>query len=123
MEFFLDDTCLAIKTSGGYLRIYGLATGKQLYYDRFVDAYSASLQVFEDLQNQRLYLKGGPRSSICLDLGSWTALGYSENLLYYHENTDCVYMTGGTASLSYSSIPSTGELVQLASDLLKQETK
>ena len=123
MEFFLDDTCLAIKTSGGYLRIYDLATGKQLYYDRFDDAYSASLQVFEDLQNQRLYLKGGSRSSICLDLGSWTALGYSENLLYYHENTDCVYMTGGTASLSYSSIPSTGELVQLASDLLKQETK
>ena len=123
MEFFLDDTCLAIKTSGGYLRIYNLDTGKQLYYDQFADSYSGTLQIFEDLTHQRLYLNGGSRSGICLDLGSWTALGYPEHLLYYHSDSDQVYMSASpveSSPLSYSSIPETSELVQLARDFLSE---
>lgn len=125
MEFFLDDTCLAIKTSGGYLRIYDVATGKPLYYDQFADSYSGTLQIFEDLTHQRLYLNGGSRSGICLDLGSWTALGYPEYLLYYHPDSDLVYMSASpeeTSPLSYSSIPETSELVQLARDFLSEST-
>lgn len=125
MDFFLDDSCLAIKTSGGYLRIYNLDTGKQLYYDQFTDSYSGTLQIFEDLPHQRLYLKGGSRSGICLDLSNWTALGYPEYLLYYHADSDLVYMSASpeeTSPLSYSSIPETSELVQLARDFLSEST-
>ena len=125
MEFFLDDSYLAIKTSGGYLCIYDLATGEQLYYDQFDDSYSSTLQIFEDLTHQRLYLNGGSGSGICLDLGSWTALGYPEHLLYYHSDSDQVYMSASpveSSPLSYSSIPETSELVQLARDFLSEST-
>lgn len=121
MQFLLDDTHLAIKTSGGYLRIYNLFSGEQVYYDQFQDAFDHLLDVFEDSANQRLYLRGGPRSGICVDSRSWTALGYPESLLYYNSNTNLVYMTTSSweeSSLTYAQIPSTMELVQLGEDWL-----
>jgi hypothetical protein len=121
MQFFLDDTHLAIKSSGGHLLIYELATGTQVYRDQLYDAYSTKLQVFEDPEHNRLYLNCGSQSGLCLDLSSWTALAKPKNLLYYDSNTDLVYLatTGRDNSpIVCGTIPDTMELVELATELL-----
>ena len=123
MQFLLDDTHLAIKTSGGYLRIYDLASGEQVYHDKFNDSYSDRLEIYEDSAHDRLYLRGGDNSSICLDLRSWTALGYPDAMLYYHSATTSIYVKGNSWEgdpLLYGQIPSTAELVRLAADYLAE---
>ena len=126
MQFFQDDTCLAVKTAGGYLRIYELEYGTQLYYDQFKDAYSSVLQIYEDPRNQRLYLQGGSGSGICLDLRSWTVLGYPDDLLYYSTDADLLYVTApisSGAALWTGRIPGTLELVRIGSEFLAYENQ
>lgn len=124
MEFFLEDSCLAIKTSGGYLQLYDLSTGQRLYYTQMNDAYSEYLQIFEDSDNQRLYIHGGNRSGICLELGSWSWLGDADNLLCYHPGTGMVYQANrvsGKAPVSCAEIPNTLDLVKLARKALAKK--
>lgn len=124
MQFLLDDTHLAIKTSGGYLRIYDLASGEQVYHDKFNDSIFDCLEIYEDSAHDRLYLRGSNNSGICLDLSSWTTLGYPEAMLYFSSSMDTIYMEGNSREgdpLLYGHIPSTAELVRLASEYLETE--
>ena len=121
MRFFLDDTHLAIKASGGHLLIYDLATGTQVYRDQLNDAYASTLQIFEDPAHGRLYVNGGSKSGLCLDRDSWTVLAKLDNLLYYDSSADIVYLTAGSSSNSpivYGAIPDTQTLVNLAKEAL-----
>ena len=121
MQFFLDDSCLAIKTAGGYLHLYRLATGEQLYYTQLQDAYMEYLQIFEDHRNQRIYIHGGSNSGLCLDVNSWSSLGQIDDLLYYHASQDLLYQANGhyeAAPIAYAKIPDTMQLVTIAREAL-----
>ena len=121
MQFFLDDAYLAIKAAGGHLLIYEVATGTQVYRDQLSNAYGSTLQVFEDLTNNRLYLNCGSDSGLCLDLHSWTTLAKLDNLIYYDSNTDQVYLTTPDRTMAYGKIPATNDLVKLATDILAEQ--
>lgn len=124
MQFFLEDTHLAIKADGGHLLIYELGTGTLRYRDHLAQDYSNTLQIFEDPNHGRLYINCGPGNGLCLDLDSWTALARPETLRFYDSNTDLAYLSGGRYD-SYSffcgQIPDTMELVKLAADVLAEK--
>jgi hypothetical protein len=125
MQFFLDDAYLAIKASGGHLLIYELATGTQVYQSQLYDTYSSKLQVFEDLDRNRLYLNCGNESGLCLELGSWTTLATLNNLLYYDSSQNLVYLKlngyENPAPIVYRTVPDTMELVKQATELLANQ--
>ena len=124
MRFFLDDTHLAIKASGGHLLIYELSSGQQVYRDQVADAYYSILQIFEDRQHGRIYLACGSNSGLCLDRESWTQLAKIDNLLYYDADTDLIYLKGGhnaESPIYYGQVPCTMELIRQAKAILAEQ--
>jgi len=122
MQFFLDDTHLAIKAAGGHLLIYEIRTGKLLYQDQLSNTTSSVLEVFEDPKHQRLYLNCGPYGGLCLDQSSWTALARSVNMIFYDKNADRVYLgSNGDIPVVYGQIPDTMGLVKLAGTVLAEQ--
>ena len=124
MRFFLDDTHLAIKATGGHLLIYEISTGTQVYRDQLSDAYSSTLQVFEDRQNERIYLVCGSHCGLCLERNSWTSLAKLNNLLYFDSNTNRIYLASKSyydSAIYHGEIPDTMELVSLAKDHLANQ--
>lgn len=122
MQFFLDDTHLAIKAAGGHLLIYEVESGTLVYRDQLSDAYSSTLQVFEDPDHNRLYLHCGSGSGLCLDLDSWTTLANLKNLLYYDSSTNTIYLRNTSydsgSPIAYGTVPDTMELIRKANELL-----
>ena len=121
MQFFRDDTCLALKAAGGHLLICEVATGKILYRDQIQDTYSNTLEVFEDNRHGRLYLNCGTNSGLCLDMDSWTLLGQAGYLYLYDSDRDLVYLSASPSNdlpIVCGQIPDTAELVALANALL-----
>ena len=121
MRFFLDDTHLAIKASGGHVLIYELATGTLVYRDQLPASSSTTLDVFEDALHQRIYLTGGVNSGICLARENWEVLNRGNSLVYYDSNTDLLYLSANLAMgapVVYNHIPDTQGLVELAKTTL-----
>lgn len=123
MQFFLNDTHLAIKAAGGHLLIYEIATGTQVYRDQLSNATSYTLNIYEDHIHDRLYLDCGSDSGLCLEMDSWTALAYPKTLMYYDSRSDLTYLKGpysGNSPIVYAEIPDTMELVDLAASFISE---
>lgn len=126
MDFVLDDSCLIVKTQDAQILIYEIATGQILYQEKLATSYNGILHTYEDTANQRLYIidsnfTGNP-NGICVDLRSWTTLGTGSRMVCFDETSgelfhfDSYY--GVQDSLSYITVPSTGELVRLGQQML-----
>lgn len=123
LQFFLDDTHLAIKAAGGHLLIYEIATGQLRYRGQCYDTYSTTLQIFEDPAHGRLYLNCGDRSGLCLDLDSWTSLANCGTLLYHDSRSNRTYLSPNSYNappVYYGTIPDTLELIGLAAKTLAE---
>lgn len=121
MQFFQDDSLLAIKSAGGHLLIYELSTGALLYRDQLSDTSSSTLEIFEDPEHRRVYLYCGTNSGLCLEQSSWTPLDSSTNVIFYDKDTDLVFLNGSREDpVAYSQIPDTLGLVKLAENFLAE---
>lgn len=120
MTFLPEDSGLAVLTEDGKLLIYDLTDGTILYRDQLPSAYGGRLQTYVDKANNRLYISSGifnaAQDGICVDLGSWTRLGYVPGLVWFDEETGLLYQYNRSYSdpaIYHVTVPGTGDLVRM----------
>lgn len=128
MLFILNDTCLLLKTEDGRIMIYDISTGEALYFDQLDADVGEAVRYYADEANQRLYITCGIGNSdtggLCLDMRSWTRLGYISGILYFDPATGVLYQCCNDYSedaISCFTVPDTSELIAIGQALLDAE--
>lgn len=124
MQFFMEDSCLMVRTKYKHLLIYDIAAGTMVYRDQLGVSQGGQLHAFVDEGNQRLYIadKGGSGNpnGFCIDLRTWTKLSSIDSMLFYDATRNALYQWRADGVITVRTIPSTSELISLGEELLSR---
>lgn len=128
MDFLLDDSFLILRTTDNQIYLYDIAGAAMVYRDRLGPTYdTGDIRVFEDDTCNRLYLAvgcdGHDANGLCLEMGSWTCLGYINGMLYFDNQSGVLYQYNASLfgnAFSCAKIPGTSALVQAAEKMIQQ---
>lgn len=121
MQFSWDDSVLIVKTVEGRIQIFDIATGKILFAGSLDDGHEEKLQVYQDKQNQRLYLCGQFSSSlngVCIDVRTWTELSKVRNMIFFDTERGVLYRYE-SGKIIYNKIPDMADAIELANMYLQ----
>lgn len=131
MEYILDDTYLLVQTIYGIL-IYDLDSGDVVYKNpNFLDYNTSHHQalVYEDLQNNRLYIVGWKDTSdtygICIDMNNWIEMARIPGMIGYDAKNNMVYRAINSNErgirIAAAEFPGTQGLMEMARVFLNQD--